>query len=346
MWSSIDEATDRGSARPTMHYMPFEVVQKLDYKPAFDMARTYDPMSMFVVVIAIRTNDARDSIMHSALLPASVSDSFLPTLENTAALQRINLSAPEPAEQNEDEDDFASLGFAALLSPFAPEVHARLTADSDHTLTDLFGANSAFTGLASGLSVAAPGDMPVSLKLTSTMCAWPACTHEYPLPCVSVQPAAAEEPAAESFPAESNAASDTVEPTQSESSEPAEPAQPLAASEQFSFPFPYFPVSTDPADQRCWCSDCFLQTYCSSDCQAKHWEHNHAQLCQRIRLSFLTQKCAIRQCSEHVHHFLLNSFCFCLLFQCKSMKQPFHPSPPRNRKRRRKSQRLWLCNQK
>ena len=52
---------------------------------------------------------------------------------------------------------------------------------------------------------------------------------------------------------------------------------------------PYFPVSAAAFDQRTFCGQCFLLTYCSAECQRQHWHTSHHGACQRVRASFIAQ---------------------------------------------------------
>ena len=298
VWPSLAACANSSSVRPDIHYLPFFDVQKLDYLPAVDLARQYNLLSDFVIVIGIQTGDSRDSILHAAMLSASISDTLLPTLETHEALAALGA---DPNDSGADSADGAAedaafldpLFFTTLLSPFTPKVHAALCAAGGRAALPLVaGQSSSPNSLSSGLNISTLDGQRATLSLISTCCSRPECHEIYDLPSVSADAGLADTDSSD--PSESAEVGRAAEETESEPE--------AVVDDDAGDGIPYFPASLDASDARSWCSGCFLQTYCNLECQTLHWNAGHANHCQRLRLAYISQKCT----------FVCVCVCFCV----------------------------------
>jgi hypothetical protein len=64
LFDSYEQAVRPNNERPpTFTYRGLALVEATEYKPVIDAVKQYDPSTMFVCLIAIRTGDKRDSLM-------------------------------------------------------------------------------------------------------------------------------------------------------------------------------------------------------------------------------------------------------------------------------------------
>lgn len=77
-------ALDAHGDVPVVHYLAADKVANTEHAPATGFVRGYDPWSSFVVLIAVKTGDARDSLMRSMVFGR---DAAIDPLVNGARLE-------------------------------------------------------------------------------------------------------------------------------------------------------------------------------------------------------------------------------------------------------------------